>query len=394
MRLAWWNLFRVGDRQPHRIVFGNGDRPVLEFTPLEQAVSNHSKSLLLSPGVRENLQIFIDSIPRVANLGRDIYYATHQRVILCLPAHLLNSTDSWDFMRVLEQSGAFRGTIVNKFGRVIGQASFKPDQVLCFASFGAALWQVAAMMTSQRYLVDINGKLGHLRTTTESIHQFLEDAQYGQVLGNVRYLEQIALQLQAGTQEAGILHQLETIERESLQLLEAIRPRLERNFNNVRNIHPDVWSFDRNCQEIEACLNDFQEIAKILYLLCDVRISALRLKSALPGDCYCRIRLSAISLDQACIEERTQAFFDEVNQHIDCLCSHPLYFLGEKERKEAKQKLAERVSAFSNACRDAMQNTKDLIHSLEEAFEPNSSVLRLEIQLAEGKITDICQCED
>lgn len=203
---------------------------------------------------------------------------------------------SFRMMQSRELEGAWRLNVIRAepgpsgepMGRIVGQGSLVPaGEALGLAT---AAFQIATFVTAQMHLAEINARLAELKDLVEDVLNHLRNEQVGGLLGNIYYLHQVADQLKAGKlQEVEILTlngQLETVERESLQVSEAILREVDEHVQNLERVNLANWFSTAHTDfgELWRALNCYWEAVRRYELALWVRCLALELKGQLPVD--------------------------------------------------------------------------------------------------------------
>jgi hypothetical protein len=155
--------------------------------------------------------------------GQDLYLLTFSPTVA---QGLVAGT--YDLGSVTE--GGFRVFAVDEDG-IVGQHTFAADAALQPAGLTAALWQILSIVVGQRHLASADKRLKRLAHEVAEIRPFLERARWSRLAGRVASLEQLLATLhpfarsrpRSRDEVAAIRSQLESMERETLEDLHAIR---------------------------------------------------------------------------------------------------------------------------------------------------------------------------
>src|SRR5262249_26556605 len=115
--------------------------------------------------------------------------------------------------------------------KIIGNGTLIATSAVNPAAAGLAAWQILAIVTAQHYLAEINDRLAGLERAVEAIKDWLDNDRRAKLLGNLAWLRGLASNLQdqnvTDEQVSAYVHQLEAIDRECLQIMEAARLQMD-----------------------------------------------------------------------------------------------------------------------------------------------------------------------
>jgi hypothetical protein len=237
----------------------------------------------------------IERLPTLFENGHQIANETYKVVLK--PEFLQGIKDgSLTMMRSREVMDGFRLNVViaepsawgDKVGQIVGQGSNVPiSNVLQFATAG---FQIATYITGQIHLAQINKRLNALELIAKDILAHLENMQEGQLLGKMRYLREASERLRAGVPDdveaATLIGQMETIDRESLEVLEAVRKEVDRREEAVRSAVVRTGWVDGGKAEGQRLLQlgeDYFGALRRYQMALWVLLSASEVRAMLPG---------------------------------------------------------------------------------------------------------------
>ncbi len=147
----------------------------------------------------------------------------------------------------------------------------------------AAVWQVASVLVAQKHLADINQKLTEIKTCLDQITAFQNDERRSAIKGTYDYLSQIAQAIQQGHLSSDARTQLESCERELLQLQDHlfvdVRKAVEKKVED-----PDFYGSEGLFNGIDAKINRLGDLVADMELCLQTRIGAWHVLSAYPGE--------------------------------------------------------------------------------------------------------------
>lgn len=93
---------------------------------------------------------------------------------------------------MVDKGRGLSGNIVNKTTKeVVGRAYFQSARAAKLANVVTMGWQVAAMVTAQHYLAEINGRLDRISGQLTDVTDYLEDQDTGRLLGSFQTLKRV-----------------------------------------------------------------------------------------------------------------------------------------------------------------------------------------------------------
>ena len=111
--------------------------------------------------------------------------------------------------------------------KIVEHGVLNPATFTKSVAVAGAGWQIMAAITAQKYLADMSRQLAAIQSEVEAVRRQLEEDREGKLLGNLQYLKAhaaaISGKLMTAQDASTVSHQLESIQRESSQLSEAIK---------------------------------------------------------------------------------------------------------------------------------------------------------------------------
>lgn len=301
--------------KPVQIACGPEERPYLMLAPATQPVANRV-ALQLSPEIRENLSSLVNMVGKGAVLAKDGYYFFSERMSMHLSPEMkeaiLKGGAKMMNSKALEE--AFRGNVVDVVSKqVIGQASFKVDNVLKFSSAAGGLWQLAAIATSQKFLADIDRRLGNIETGVADIKKHLVNEQLASVEAGCRTLKDLHAELSTG--HFGD-HQAVRLER----ILDQRHYDFVLASKKIADMISSIEAFqgtgnvESDAARLNAQIEELREQLGILLLAARLQIALLELGLALPGYSFNVEHRKASILEEL---EVIRAFAEQVGDMFD-----------------------------------------------------------------------------
>lgn len=237
---------------------------IFEITPFEKSeilkFDNEFNKIEKNPKLKSSFNAIFSQIPM---LGVNV--ANFNSLIVTFPPNVLKGISDGTYKLMQTKTGIIKSIAVNSSnGQIvkIGEVISKVNPVAAIA----IVWQVAAMITAQKFLADINKKLEKIENSINELKEFLEIQQISTVIGNLDYLKKISTIIQSqilSDNEINTFHsQIEDIERDCLKVSNSIKPILERHTKSIEgfNFKPSggTW-FDNNTEEAHIDLSQKME---------------------------------------------------------------------------------------------------------------------------------------
>ena len=157
------------------------------------------------------------------------------------------------------KGGGLRPTLVDAGGKIRGGVKLARHGVNMMNVAGAA-WQVAAMITAQRFLADIDKKLAALSSGVKSIERWLESEEEGRIAGAHQYLCSVLKCLkQSEINDSDAVLYSQATEQIILESYKGI----EANLIRVIELNDDIVRF-RSASGIESTVKTFDPLVNKL----------------------------------------------------------------------------------------------------------------------------------
>jgi hypothetical protein len=203
---------------PTELVLGPAQRPALRIRRCEEGEPWRREPAAVPAAVRAALEPLLQQVPRMLFGGVAAASSFHHVILQFEPetAKALASR-SLELMSSHDSAGAFRAIARDtRTNQIVEHGKFRFE--VNRTAIAVALWQLAAIVTAQKYLVDINMGLKRIENGIERVHRFLVDKELGHLEGHLSYLRGRAKWL-AGSQVTAdevaiVAHQLEHVESE------------------------------------------------------------------------------------------------------------------------------------------------------------------------------------
>lgn len=231
----------------------------------------------------------------------------------------------------------------------------------------AAAWHVAAAVTAQKFLADIDRRLGELSVQVESVMNWLEDEERGVLLGNYRYLGTLHLTLKSQEANAADLTtfavQLESIDRECLKVQSSALLRLKRAltaFDDLRTVPKTVEEAE---QAVGHLLGTCQRDTHVVLLALRIRVLAATLRGATPcSKSLIRFRVLETQAELGGARIVCDGIVKALQEPRDSF-KHFIRTAAAKKRYEAK--VVEEVARLQDSYAAMLSSTEDHVESLQ-----------------------------
>jgi hypothetical protein len=221
-----------------RLTFGPENNPLLEVLLRPLAVNERPVDLPLTPKVRENL---LDLLPHVPVLAAKGMLAASQTFVMKFSPDIARGIADGK-LKVIESKaikGGIRAAAAGADGRVVANATLLPAAVVKLAAVSLAVWQLAAIITAQKYLADINWRLASIEAGIEAIKEWLDTERKGKLIANLKYLQTLGRDIENHDISEAQAHvfagELEGLDRECLQMMEQLRLQIETSVGSFKN---------------------------------------------------------------------------------------------------------------------------------------------------------------
>jgi hypothetical protein len=252
----------------------------------------------------ENLKVFLGPIvqrlPELFSRGRDAFGGAYRvrfspQVAFDLvtgKARLLQTTSGTLKATAVRASGS--PTIIGG-GNVVATAG-NP------AAIALVVWQIAAIVTAQKYLADIDKKLAELQTTLNEVLQLIQDQMFGTLAAHVSLLERKHDQIKrcdlSDSERTSLAVFFDRLEHDSLAAVAVANEQVRKLQGRAL-----VAARDNNKDDLFSALEGLSTYTRLWCAASYTRLLGLQVKSLLPSD----RQLLQAELDDA--EKRSKEFF-------------------------------------------------------------------------------------
>ena len=257
---------------PHAIVLGGVDmQPGVRIAPLsDEEKYRRAKALPEDSMLAAKLSACLQAVP-------SLFVTEGHR-----GKHLMEVVINGGLVRA-KDCDALRAWAVDSNNRITEHAKlFAPEKLQAMVNV-AAVWQVASVVVAQQHLAEISAKLDDIRKGVQDISDFLKGERRAKVTAIYEYLELAASSISSGELPPAIRTELETCERELLQVQEHLMQELVRGCSQKVE-HKEMFGTADLHKDTVAKYERLKDLAKDLRLTLKTRALAWHVLSLYPGE--------------------------------------------------------------------------------------------------------------
>ena len=254
---------------------------LIEIARATESPSGGKRPSVLTPTATEKLSRLVQS---VVGEGGKTAMAQAGTYILKFSPEILRGLKDGTLEMVRNQNG-LRAIVRSTSGAKQYVANATLESPLGSPTSVALLaWQVAAIVTAQKYLADIDQKLGILQGAMTEVLDWLADQERGMLIGNYQYLTRIRSALTSQDYNENDLRefssQLEHIDRECLQVQCSAHERLKRYKSDILVHAKKKISAEQAISEITSLDDNCNRAVQVILMTLQIRCLTLELKAA------------------------------------------------------------------------------------------------------------------
>lgn len=141
-----------------------------------------------------------------------------------------------------------------------------------------ALFNVASFALAQKHLADISAKLDDIKQGVDRIVDFQKNERKSRSSGKIHYFQQIAAGILKGERSAEVAMNLETSEKELIEVQKHIEKDLDTTLSEIQNAKDDgKFGMGSFREKIHRLQNDFNEVSEEWKVCISARMIACRL---------------------------------------------------------------------------------------------------------------------
>jgi len=270
---------------PTRIVYGPLDSPDLEIRRFEGPANGPGLTKIDLPNrAMKQLEPLMRGVPGI--LAGTAMSASELYVLSFSPG-VTAALRSGSLTLMQALGGGQRAIAVNAQGGFVEHAVLTPSTGVRAAGAALAVWQVLAIVTAQKFLSDIERRLAHIDRGIQDLKDWLEEDRRARLTANLAYLRMVENHLrQPDMTEADaqvFSHQLDTIERESLQAMEACRLQMGRIREEISHLQLGGGTgLEERKNSVMSRVDEHENVAYTFLVSAYVRGAAAQIRCALP----------------------------------------------------------------------------------------------------------------
>jgi len=352
--------------EPAMVVIGNPSHPIVKLFLADGTVTrNAGDDLPVGQGLIDGLQPLLAQAP---TLVKNAVHAMGTSIVMRFAPEAAKglSDGSLTLMRSLE--GGFRATAVDSGNKIVAQGSLKIVSNANPAFLAIAVWQVLAIITAQKYLSDINKKLSRINTAVEDIKEWLENDRWSRLVSDIKYVTRVANRL--NNQDVTeldihvVLSELESIERQTSQVCEAIRGQFRSLSGKYERLNLDGIGLHDHTQEAKKVIDEYNRQTRTFLAATFLRGNAAQIRAALPTN-------RSLALD------RVNCVRDDVQECHDGLAAF---------ERLVERRLPELKGTFSFS--DTDEKCRNQVREHLEAFLKETRLMCVELRDTAQDVTD------
>jgi hypothetical protein len=350
----------------------------IRVCPAASLGQQHSRIELSSPQ-KDAISRAILASGQVGEAALNAAVAGSSLVQMTLRAPLAASVANGTAEMMSAGRGGFYGAVVGPSG-IEGQAFFTSATGLQAVAGVAAVWQITAMITAQKHMVDINKRLTNIQRCVDTLENMLVNWKLGALLGHLTYLHETHQFLRLGDWHKEELRlrtaKLEDIELQARQIMYATERDAQRFLHQFSDASHGR-GFDDEKLTLKSLVQEFEFNIREILLAAQVRILTAQIRSALPL-CHSStaMRLDRLRTDLARLDSLRQNTEEGAKQKIEELGRW--YKLASTE-EEARVELRERLSRSSEDIQTQNIELQEALDMLSVGAVPGETTVYIEL---------------
>ena len=341
-------------KQAERIVLGPEGSPFLTIQASQRAIGLRTEPCQLPAPTRANLSQLLAGAPTAALAGLSAASQSGSYLLSLAPAVQAGLADG--SLKLMDAAGGGWRAMATDGSRIAGQGtltSVGPSAV----SVGAAVWAVAAYVTAQKYLADIDRRLRAIESAVDRLQMWSEHEIRAHIDADMRYLRDLFGIVRDGELREGSFHgavtQLETIDREISRRVVELQRRLEDLVSSVEGARIEIgWMTGSTLESHRERLGKQAEVAcrwlADLVGALHVKGAAAQLRSGLPGDVgFARRRVADLRADIQGTSQLHQRFHSALDRRANELVGKWTSADKDGKAQEHVRAIASRASEYA-----------------------------------------------
>jgi hypothetical protein len=247
----------------------------------------------------------------------------------------------------------------------------------------AAVWQVASVVVAQKHLADISAKLDDIRKGVQDVAHFLDEGRRAKVTGTYEYLELAASAIAKGELSLAIRSELESCDRELLQIQHHLQQELERRCTQAIE-HKELAGTGDLEKETVAKYEKLKDLAKDMRLTLKTRALAWHVLSLYPGEpALKQARMEGLVRSADEVQSRLQTI--EASAERDC-AKFTSFWNKEDTLAIRRTNVREAAQALASDLRDGTAKAKAEVRGSHMSLMKHDQPTYLVFEVEDGNI--------
>lgn len=340
------------------------------------------------PAVRAHISALIQHGVGIGSTARTLFTSA---VKMRFSPEVTRGLADGSFSVMKSAQGGIRGIAIDSAGKTVGQASL--DVIGKGAAAATAIWQVAAMVTAQKFLADIDAKLASIEQGISDVKKWLENEQQAELVGQAQKIKSYVITLaEPVTPEhaQAILTNLEAMDGQARKRMAADSAQMRQL---LEQLTPERLKGDLNLDRdaLIKTAGAYESAHQRFLLGGAVRLAATQVRSALPSTLRATMQLAS----EAASDLEMHLNVDELTSRAELVTQElkkgffQLPKTGEKARamtRETYVEMTQRLVARSAAMREL---SVGVVQRLSTQLETGESMLELVAKIEGGVVTEV-----
>lgn len=370
--------------EPNKLILGNVNDPWGEIVRYQQTEIDRYEEIHLDEKSLIGFSSLFQQAPNLAQSGAQIVLNTY---ILSFKPEIAKGIADGSLKIMESLDGGIRAIAVDGKNVIQGAGSLNPAMGLKLTAGVMAVWQVLAIVTAQKFLIDINRQLVKINKELEDIKNFLEHQQYAMLIGNLKYIQGIRDSLSSQSFDNSelmvFLHQLEHIERECTQIMAALELQMNTVYGKFEKQPLKAYlSAKEYLTASEELITNHEQQARNYLFAASVKGLAAQTRCAIPSNRNLVItRLSTLQTELSTWNENQQEFYQLVSERLPELTDW--FDSGQKKQMQLRDKMQTSQDSLNQMGEYIQKSVLETSNNVRNQLQENSQPLSLLVELNE-----------
>lgn len=250
----------------------------------------------------------------------------------------------------------------------------------------AAVWQVASVVVAQKHLADISAKLDDIRNGIQEIAHALDEGRRAKITGTHKYLELAAMAVSKGELSPAIRVELESCDRELLQIQHHLQQELERRCLQPVQHNEFAGTFDLEKDTVSK-YEELKNVAKDMRLAQRTRALSSHVLSLYPGEpALKQARTEGLLLSAAEIEECLPTIKASAEQDCQKFTS---FWNKESTLDTRKANVREAARALAKELREGTSQVKEDVQASHTLLLTHDKPTYVVFEVEDGRVGEL-----